>query len=270
MRFTIATILAGAGLAAAQNISISAGCQTALTNVLAANDTSCLNPSGLVSVVAAVSNSSSTSLVGPLNTWLTGLCSQPLCSNATLSALVTNVTSGCSNELEEVGLGISDPATFTALVEQFYPAVRQAFCLKDTSSSSQLCVNELLTDLQNIVGPLSITNIIKVVPQIASGSITVPTNITCSDCMKQAYNIAYTQVPTSIQAEAASLVEGVCGATFTNGAVPTEISESASTSTAVAGASGKSNGAALVSVNTLVAVAMTGLVAVSSAFAVLA
>jgi len=269
MRFTIATILAGAGLATAQTISISAGCQTALTNVLVASDTSCINPTGLVAVVAGVSNSSSASLVDPLNTWLTGLCSQPLCSNATLSALVTNITSGCSNELNDIGLGISDPATFTQLVQQYYPAVRQVLCLKDTSSS-QLCVNELLTDLQNTVGPITVSNLIKVVPEIASGSITIPTDVICSDCTKQAYNIAYSQAPASIQAEAASIVKGECGANFTNGAVPTEISESASTSTAVAGASGKSNGAALVSVNTLVAVAMTGVVAVSSAFAVLA
>ncbi|KZP34161.1 hypothetical protein FIBSPDRAFT_846265 [Athelia psychrophila] len=267
MRFAIATILTGAGFAAAQ--SLSSSCQKTLKNVLAANDTACLNPSGLVSIVGAVSNSSSTSLVGPLNTWLTGLCAQPQCSNATLSALVTNITTGCSTELNAAGLGVSDPASLTALVEQYYPAVRQAACLKDTSKST-LCATELLTDIQNQVGTLSLTNIIKVVPEIASGSVTIPSNVTCSDCTKQVYNIANQQFPSLIQGEVASVVGGACGATFTNGAAPTEITEIASTSTAVAGLGASTNGGSLVSVNTLVAVAMTGLVAVSSAFAVLA
>jgi len=267
MRFTIATIVAGAGFAAAQNLSLSASCQTALTTVLAANDTACINPSGLVSIVAAVSNSSSTSLVGPLNTWLTGLCSQPQCSNATLSALVMNITSGCSAELTAVGLGVSDPASLTSIVQQVYPAVRQAVCLKDTSSST-LCATELLTDIQNQVGTLSVTNLIKIVPEIASGSVTIPTNITCSDCTKQVFNIAKQQFPSYVQGEVTSVIQGECGATFVNGAAPTEINESATTATAVAASS--TNGASLVSVNTLVAVAMTGLVAVSSAFAVLA
>lgn len=265
MRFTVATILAGAGLAAAQ--SISSNCTTTLENILASPDASCLNPSGLVAAIAGANTS--TSVIAPLNSWLTGLCAQPACSNSTLAAVVANVTSGCSTELSSVGLNNIDAGTLTTYVQEFYPAVRQAVCLKDTQNNT-LCATELLTDLQTSLGvTLSVNGIIKLVPQIASGSVTIPSDIECSDCVKGVYNIVQQQVPSLVQGTVASGVASACGASFTNGATPTAIAEIASTSTAAA-ASGSTSGAGLVSANSLVAIAVTGVVAVSSVFAILA
>jgi len=264
MRFVFATVLAGAGLAASQ--SISSNCSTTLENILASPDATCLNPSGLVTAVAGANSSSS--VISPINTWLTGLCAQPACSNSTLAAVVANVTSGCSTELSAAGLDGIDAGTLTSYVQEFYPAVRQAVCLKD-SSDSTLCATELLTDLQTSLGTtLSLSNIVKVVPEIIAGTVTVPNNVTCSDCVKGVYNIVQQQVPSLVEGSVASGVASSCGATFTNGANPTEITEIATTATAAA--SGSTSGATLVSANGFVAIAMTGLVTVSSAFAILA
>ncbi|KAF7983310.1 hypothetical protein HWV62_22990 [Athelia sp. TMB] len=245
--------------------SLSSNCTTTLENILASPDAACLNPSGLVAAVAGAN--ANTSVITPLNSWLTGLCAQPACSNSTLSAVVANVTSGCSAELATAGLNNIDAGTLTTYVQEFYPAVRQAVCLKDTQNNT-LCATELLTDLQTSLGTtLSLTAIVNLVPQLIAGTASIPSNIECSDCVKGVYNIVQQQVPTLVQGSVASGVASACGASFTNGANPTEIAELASTSTA--SASGKTSGAALVSANGLVAVPMTGLVAVSSVFAIL-
>jgi len=261
MKFTIATILVGAGLVSAQ--SISSGCKTSLTNILASPDASCLNPSALISLATAGND---TSVVDPINNWLNGLCAQPACSNATLSAVVTNITTGCSTELSAAGLSTSDPSSIISVVQEAYPTVRQVVCLKDTSANA-LCITELLTDIQNSVGTLSISNIITIIPNIVSGSSTIPKNVTCNDCTKQAYNVVNKNFPGLISSSDATGLSTACGASFTDGASPSEISEIASTSTGTG--SSKGGAASLFPINSLMAIAVSGLVVVSSAFFVL-
>lgn len=87
-----------------------------------------MNAQGLLGLAATSGN---TSVVPTFNTWLTGLCSKPACSNQTISALVQNVTSGCSSELSSLGFGNVDASELTALVETAYPTVRKVFCLAE-------------------------------------------------------------------------------------------------------------------------------------------
>ena len=71
------------------------------------------------------------SLVNPINNWLTGLCSQPSCSNDTLAEVTDNVASGCQEELGQFGLGNATSAQLTSLVQMVYPTVRQIVCLEE-------------------------------------------------------------------------------------------------------------------------------------------
>ncbi|KAH7888405.1 hypothetical protein F5I97DRAFT_692976 [Phlebopus sp. FC_14] len=251
-------LIAGAGIATAQ--SISSQCTSALASVAGSPDAACLNPSALVSL--ALSNSGS-SVIPTIDTWLTGLCATGPCSNATLQAVVSNVTNGCSTELQSLGLGTSDSQSLTSIVESVYPTARQVVCLKDTSVNG-LCVTELLTDIQDATTTLSINNIIGLVSQVASGqNVSIPQNVTCSNCSKAGYTIVAQNYP-SVVASEQSFVQGECGTSFTDGQIPSNIEETASNSTSTT-----TGGAATLSVSSLnIGAAM--LVAVSSAFAIFA
>jgi len=260
MRFAIAALIIGAGLSSAQSISNT--CQSALLSIIASPDAQCLNPSALLSLATSSSNSS---LIGPMTNWLQGLCSQAPCTNSSISAVVTNVTSGCSSDLASFGLTESNPSELITLVEQFYPALRQVGCLKD-NSANQLCVPELLTDIQASVGTISLSTIIRIIPDFITGNSSLPQNVTCSNCVKQGFNIIQTDFPSLLPASASSDLSSTCGSAFTNGATPTDISESASTGTSAS----KSGATSLFSVSSFVAVVVSTLIAMSSAFAVLA
>ncbi|KAG9316306.1 hypothetical protein JVU11DRAFT_2337 [Chiua virens] len=253
-----AFLIASAGLAAA--VSLSNSCTSALLAVAASPDATCLDFALLVPL--AVSNTSTTSIIPSVNSWLTGMCAQGLCSNSTLQTVVTNITNGCSSDLASVGLP-TDPNTLTPTVQVAYPTVRQIACLNDTSSNT-LCATELLNDIQSSIGiTLSINNIVNLITQVVSGAnITIPQNVTCSNCSKAAYTIASTNFPSLLSKEQ-SVVQSECGSSFTDGQMPPSIQEATSNSTSSTG------GAASLSVNSFnVGAAM--LVAVSSAFTIFA
>ena len=92
----------------------------------------CLAISNLVPVVTAPSG---TSIVGPLNTWLTSMCAAPGCNNATLDAVVTDLASGCSAELTQLGVP-TDEKTLAAAVEAAYPTIRNVACLAQSVDPS--------------------------------------------------------------------------------------------------------------------------------------
>jgi len=222
---------------------------------VASPDASCLDGSALVSLFL---QSNTTSIIGPINTWAAGMCALPPCTNATLAAVVANATSGCSAELSSFGLTASGESSATQVVQAAYPAFRQVICLKDTSTKT-LCVTETLTNIQSVLGTLSISNLENVVAN-ALALTSFPTNVTCTDCIKQAYNIFVKDFPSEVSGLAGPL-QSQCGASFTDGNTPGDVSDIASTSTsgaALATASFLSRGAF-----TGVAVAM--LVVVSSA-----
>jgi len=257
MLFRPALLIAGAGLAVAQ--SISSQCSSALLAVVASPDATCLDLSLLAPLATSDPN---TSVIPTVNDWLTGMCSQGPCSNATLQAVVANITTGCSSDLASLGLSTNDPTTLATTVEAAYPTVRQVACLKDTSANT-LCVTEVLTDIQSSTTTLSINGIASLITQAMSGTtIDLPQNTTCSNCSKAAYTIVAQGYPT-LQTTDEATIQSECGASFTDGQMPSDIQETASNSTTSTG------GAASLSIGSLnVGVAM--LVAVSSAFVIFA
>ena len=87
-----------------------------------------MNAQSLLGLVATTNNAS---VVPTINTWLTGLCAKPACTNQTISNVVQNLTSGCSSDLSALGLGSIDANELTALVESAYPTIRKVFCLAE-------------------------------------------------------------------------------------------------------------------------------------------
>jgi hypothetical protein len=259
MLFRPALLIAGAGIAVAQ--SISSQCTTALASVAASPDALCLNPSALVQLV--ISNSSS-SVIPTIDNWLTGLCAQGQCSNTTLEAAVTNVTTGCSTELQSLGLTTTDPAALVSGVQEVYPTLRQAVCLKDTGVGS-LCPTELLQGIESATTTLTLSNLISLITQSMSGqNVSIPQNVLCSSCSKAMYTTVALGVPSLVSTEQ-STVQSTCGTNFTDGQMPSGIEETAANSSSTT----TTGGAATLSVSSLnVGAAM--LVAVSTAFAIFA
>jgi len=259
MLFRPALLIAGAGIAVVQSLSISSQCSSTLLSIASTPQATCLD----LTLLAPLVLSNTTSVVPTVNTWLTGVCSQGPCSNATLQTVVTNITTGCATDLASLGLGTTDPSALITTVQAAYPTVRQVGCLKDTSADS-LCVTELLNDIQADTTTLSINNIVGLITQIISGAnITIPQNVTCSNCSKAAYTIVSQNFPSIVSSDQSAL-QSECGSSFTNGQMPSGIQETASNTTTTS-----TGGAASLSVSSLNAgVAM--LIAVSSAFAVFA
>ncbi|KAH9945679.1 hypothetical protein B0H21DRAFT_709268 [Amylocystis lapponica] len=261
----VAAVVSGSTLSAAQ--SISSQCQSTLASVALSSDASCLDGTGLVALVAMGSNSS---VVGPVTSWLSGMCGQPACSNATLANVINNVTSGCSSDLASLNIQSSDVSSIISAVQGAYPTVRQIACLKDTSDNT-LCATETLYNIQNETGTLTTSNIESLYSQVAGGStpsFISNSTITCTNCTKAALNLVNQNMPGLLDADANNTISGQCGATFLNGASPAEISQSADLSSQ----STSPNGAAVLSVpvGAALGVAFSSLIAVSSAFALLA
>ncbi|KAJ6587045.1 hypothetical protein DFH09DRAFT_977461 [Mycena vulgaris] len=253
-RIFTAALIAASSVSA---VSISTNCQNALTQVATNPDASaCLSFGSLLSVVIQ----SNASIITPVDSWLKSLCSAAPCSNATLAAAVTNVTTGCSTELSSAG-SVS-ASSLTTMVEQYYPTARKIICLTDSGTN---CITQTLTNIQAILGTLSLNNIGDVVAN-AFTTTSIPTNVTCSNCVKQAYNVLNADFP-STASSAASALQSECGSSFTDGKTPTGIVESATTSSA-----GANSGSATVIMTrgTLVGLSASVLVAASSVWAFLA
>ncbi|EIM79160.1 uncharacterized protein STEHIDRAFT_69864 [Stereum hirsutum FP-91666 SS1] len=203
------------------------------TSVATSDDGTCINANSLVSLAIA----GNTSLVQPINSWLTGACSQSACSNESISNIITNVTTGCATDLASLGIDIDNStlATIIADVQQYYPTVRQIACLQD---ANELCVTETLDNVQTSLGTtLTINNIVSLVPQLVSGDSTANTtallqNVTCSNCGKEAFNVINSTESALLQSSTGSTIvsdlQSQCGSSFTDGSTASGISQTAS------------------------------------------
>lgn len=266
MKYTALAVVLGAAYASAQ--SLSSSCIATLTTLVAAPEFACLNAQALL----PLASSSSQSIVGPVNQWLQGMCAQPACTNDVVSAAVANVTQGCQADLEAHALGTSGGALalVTPVVQLAYPTARQVACLQDQSDGNAFCATELLTSLQASVGPLTVAKLVQVAMgvQLTDQGLTgLPQNVTCSACVKQAYNLVDKSFP-QYAAAAGAVLQSQCGAGFTDGATPAGIVEIASTASAT-DASKNSGERGLLSTGAW-GVAASALVALFSAFVVLA
>ncbi|KAF8072043.1 hypothetical protein FPV67DRAFT_1447483 [Lyophyllum atratum] len=147
--FCALILVALAGYVSAQ---LSSGCKTALLSISTNPDAAaCLTPSALI---PALSGSQNTTMLDTIDTWVTTMCAASPCSDATISAVVKNITTGCAG----------DASVSSALLEnihsaQFiYPTVRKILCLKDSGKN---CVTQTLANVQTFMsnGNKAITNL---------------------------------------------------------------------------------------------------------------
>jgi hypothetical protein len=263
--FRVVTVVAFVAYASAQ--SLSSQCTSTLTDIVGNTAAStCLSASSLIPVIAGGSSSTNASIIGPINNWLTNLCADPPCSNATLAAVVQNITTGCASDLSALGFNSSLTSSVINLVEQYYPTVRQVVCLKDGSTN---CITEILTSIQNVVGTLNLTTVISLVTGTSLANI--PTNITCTNCVKAIYNEINQTFP-SLVSDAVPALQSECGSSFTDGMTPSGIVESATTATAAPSTSNSAalGGVFLSSQGVFTGLSLSGLVVISTLFTLLA
>jgi hypothetical protein len=228
--------------------SLSKDCTAALTNIATDSAASnCLNPGALLNIVTSPDDS----IINPIDNWLTGLCSAGPCSDDTLSAVLKNVSQGCSTELNTMSVSLDDNAQNQ--IKQVYPTAREVICTKDTDAN-KFCVTKTLNNLQDIFGTLSVNGIVKLA---GSDDFKVPTNISCSSCAKAAYTIVKKQYPAAID----DLDTSACSSDFTDGNTPSNIQLTASDSS-----QGANGGASALSGSGFTALAISGFVALLSVF----
>lgn len=208
---------------------LSSQCQSALLNTSISSSAACLNPSGLISLV--VTNSATSSVIPGVTTWISGLCSQAACSNATLQTIVTDLISGCSTDLSSLGVDTTNSTAIVTSIQAAYPTVRQLMCLNESvwqllfpfplsnqfcsTSTNTLCVPELLTNIQSATTTLSLDNIVSLVTKLVSGQSTgIPSSAVCTNCTKAAYTVLSQGLP-GVASTAQSSFSSECGANYT-------------------------------------------------------
>ncbi|KIY67162.1 hypothetical protein CYLTODRAFT_397637 [Cylindrobasidium torrendii FP15055 ss-10] len=153
------------------------------------------------------------------------MCAQGTCSDESLTAVVTNVTTGCSEDLAGIGFSVSQDdiaSTIMPLVQKVYPVAREVSCLKN-DTTNQLCAVQTITDLESIVGTLSTSdfsflNLMNDVEQLVAAGAD---DLACTGCVQEAFSIARDAFP-DIVANADSTVSGVCGEDFLAGSSASE------------------------------------------------
>ncbi|KAJ3532675.1 hypothetical protein NM688_g7388 [Phlebia brevispora] len=225
-RSVFAVIAAGLSLVSAQ--SISSQCQGTLTSIVLSDQGTCLNAQALIGVLMAGSNSS---LISPINSWLTGLCAEAACSNDTLASLSASLTSGCQTELGSLGFGNVTAGQLTSLVQTVYPTVRQIACLEDTTSNT-LCVTEALNGLQAAEGTVTAASLETLLQQIVAASVPdLPDSVKCSDCSKETFLLVEQGFPGLMGSDTESNIDQTCGANFTDGQIPSDVRQTANGAT---------------------------------------
>ncbi|CAE6488127.1 unnamed protein product [Rhizoctonia solani] len=213
--------------------NLSSSCQATAASVLTGPGAECLGISGLINIALTNSNDS---LISPINNWLTTTCAQPACTNGTIDTLISNITTGCSSDLNSAGVTTGTWQDISEYVKEWYPVGRQVACLKNGDS---LCVTSTLQSIENWLGqPLSKNTIETVLPRLVSTTTEVPANVTCTDCTKAAYALIRPHLNDANRGTWDNTVAGQCGSSYTDGTTPSGIVESANSAT-----QGSSNGA---------------------------
>ncbi|KAF8919758.1 hypothetical protein CPB85DRAFT_1275205 [Mucidula mucida] len=227
-----------AGLASAQ-ISLSSSCTDSVKGLLTSPDAACMNPAALLSFVVGTERS----VPNTINKWLTGLCSKGTCSDASLEAMVANVTTGCSDDLAGIGAPEDIGSTVLDIVKQVYPTARQVACLKD-DSADQLCATQTLINLESIVGQLTLDdlsffNLFADVQKLLSSGISA---FACTSCTKEAFTIARENFPDVVSQVNDQAID-LCGVSFIDGNIADNVTQTATDGVFTAVVTDDQNGA---------------------------
>jgi hypothetical protein len=81
-----------------------------------------------------------------------------------------------------------------------------------SNNDNQLCVIDELYDIQNATGTISVDDLFSV--NLFAPLLSLPQNVTCNNCTKEAYNILLAEAPQAITSDENSTISTQCGADF--------------------------------------------------------
>ncbi|WVQ72442.1 hypothetical protein IAR50_001994 [Cryptococcus sp. DSM 104548] len=236
--------------------ALSTGCTTQL-GVLALGDLgSCLQLTSLLPVL-----SGSSSVVDSVDTYLQSLCasSTPTCSNDTLTSAQSSIQSGCSSDISEGGTSGTEVSALQGLLEH-YTEFQAAAC-STNSSTSDYCVTETLTTVQNSIGGnLTISDVTSLMSGSSSSSnisSVFTSGQLCTDCVSGIY---YEALQANASIASNTIGQGLtskCGSDFGTTAPDTA---SSSSSASASSTSSSSSSAGLVAAPYAGMVATAGMV----------
>ncbi|TYJ55973.1 hypothetical protein B9479_003358 [Cryptococcus floricola] len=167
--------------------ALSTSCTTKV-GVLALGDLgSCLQLTSLLPVL-----SGSNSVVDSVDSYLKSLCadSTPTCSNDTLTIAQSSIDSGCSSDISDGGSSGTEVSALKGLLAH-YTEFQAAACSTNTSTSDY-CVTETLTTIQNAVGGnLTTSDVTSLLSGSSSSNSSIASVFTsgqlCTDCVNGMY-----------------------------------------------------------------------------------
>lgn len=85
-----------------------------------------------------------------------------------------------------------------------------------STTNNTLCLTTTLDNVESVLGPLSLDNIMTQMTEILTGQATnLPTSLVCTDCSKAAFNILKQNDPALAgSSTVTNAVENQCGASF--------------------------------------------------------
>ncbi|GAA5896025.1 hypothetical protein JCM6882_005590 [Rhodosporidiobolus microsporus] len=196
---------------------LSASCGSAAYSLISSDFATCSSLGSLLNVFLA-----SGSIVEPVDNWLTTLCTGGQnCTDAAISNATSIIDQGCS---EEISSGQALISTVRTLVANF-PQVKEGACLASTSNDT-FCVTNLLSGVQNATGTdLSFDT----VSNLNATSLTsIPTSAVCTDCAHALISELGPVFGANSSSTITGAISSVCGESFTDGQIPSTVSEKTS------------------------------------------
>lgn len=233
---------------------LSASCQQTVVSLLSPNSTlgSCIHTDLILGIV-----SSNSSIVPPLDSYLSTICASTPCDPYVLANVSAQVSTGCAADLMAAGISNS---TVQAVFAN-YPLAREIACLKTVMpfngtnasipvvspqynhTNGTFCVTSVLTEVSAYLGANLTNNYVDTFALGANSSATrllksIPPSALCSDCIFAAVDLIEEEYPTlgmlqlgnsTMNTTLNQLLNGTCAAqsynVTMNGTLPSTISE---------------------------------------------
>ncbi|KAG8786278.1 hypothetical protein FRC12_016750 [Ceratobasidium sp. 428] len=205
---------------------LSPSCQKALNDAINGPGMACLDLRGPVDFLET--QGINESLIPPVNSWLSSICSQPACTNATIDAVVSTITSGCRADLAQDNVTDAEVGTVVGYIKTYYAVAREVVCLKDSNASNQFCITDTLKRFEDQTGaPLTPNSLVNLRRSGFTLNSVMTKNVICTDCIKAMWNILKPHISSDDRAETESDIDGTCGSGFANSPTPASIQNTA-------------------------------------------
>ncbi|KAL0068867.1 hypothetical protein AAF712_004198 [Marasmius tenuissimus] len=240
----ISAIALGASFVPVYSFTLSTSCSTSLQGLLRDESAACFNGAALFTAIIGSQGNNTISVPNIVDAWLSSLCTTGSCTDENIAKVATNLTSGCSEDLNALGINVlSAQDKIVDIAQQVYPPVRQIACLKD-DTANKFCAVQTISNVEKTIGGLTMDDIsflslpFDAIRLVATGA----KELACTNCMKSAFNIARNSFP-SIVSEADDKLGEFCGTSFVDGSNPEGVSQSAKDGVFVASTNNNNNSA---------------------------